>query len=219
MAQPGASESPEGVVEGGMVRCVPILCCLQGSEKCVPTVKVTSAAGQTCVFPLSLEELGQVWEGGEVMWPWVEQRTETDWERARTLFSRLVEFPADAMRSLLDVLKSGRYVGEERVTNKNWKDSISSKPERFDFKTHCSRCDSLLPMCFADFSRKECIKEPLLCVNFGLSCVTKIPTSSAPAESDGNDGNGNVGEREEAIPTGERRRVDGNPPIEYADLV
>ena len=135
MAQVGASESPEGAVEGGAARCVPILYCLQGSEKCVPAVKVTSTAGQTCVFPLSLEELGQVWEGGEAMWPWIERRTETDWERARTLFSRLVEFSADAMRSLLDVLKSGRYVGEERVTNKNWKDSIANKPERFDFKS------------------------------------------------------------------------------------
>ena len=61
-------------------------------------------------------------------------------------------------------------------------------------------------MCFADFEQeRQCIKEPLLCVNFGLSCVTKIPASSASAESNDNDSNGNTGEKEEAI----RRRGKG----------
>ena len=67
--------------DAGTAGCVPILCCLQGGEKCVPAVKVTAATGKVCILPLSREELGQVWEGGEAMWPWIERRAEPDWEK------------------------------------------------------------------------------------------------------------------------------------------
>ena len=75
------------------------------------------------------------------------------------------------MGALMGVLQAGRYDDGERITNKNWKDSISNKPERFTFSVCCSQCDSPLPFCLSDLSRKTGTRDALQCSKFGLTCV------------------------------------------------
>ena len=43
-------------------KCLPILCSLAGSTKCMPGVRVSTAEGLFCVLPLGQTELGVVWK-------------------------------------------------------------------------------------------------------------------------------------------------------------
>ena len=53
--------------------CYPILCALGNKPEYIPAVKIASEDGSFGIFPLSRDELGEVWCSEDDMCPWREK--------------------------------------------------------------------------------------------------------------------------------------------------
>ena len=120
----------------------PILCISRREPQrvIVPAVRCFHPLRKWGIFPVSKEELGDVWDTQESMAPWIEHPLPNRWERAEDEFSRFIEYPIEILSALLRVLRTQMFDDGVPVSWSRWSFSCKNDVDKIGIHKICAIC-------------------------------------------------------------------------------
>ena len=107
-----------------------------------PAIRVApgpSGASQA-FFPLSAQELGEIWSTPGQIDAWECVPLEGGWARTELLFLPLVTYPMELLRALLDVFRHQQYSNRTPLGWRTWHDACRRPSQLLLVPSSCSRC-------------------------------------------------------------------------------
>ena len=121
----------------------PVICTLLPTDENawdIPAVRVQLDRGQWALFPLSLMELGAVWNTPEHIRGWSASRYPHGWDRALEHFKTLVPYPDKFLSLFLHVLRTGTFLDRTPIRLETWQFDCKNDPHKLGAQTRCIRC-------------------------------------------------------------------------------
>ena len=110
----------------------------------VPAVRVTPGphVAETALFPLSREEIGEVWSSVEELKGWDISNVVGGWTRAHLAFRNTVNYPKELLTALLTIFQTQRYSNGQPLSWHTWAAACRRPVDYVQVPGECAQCET-----------------------------------------------------------------------------
>ena len=152
----------------------------------VPAVRMFfHPAGNTiAVYPLSREELGEVWTSPEQLAEWNLVPLPNLWVGAERAFQHLIDYPFEYLQALITVLRTQQFLNGSPLTPLMWSRACKRPSSLMSVDKTCSACDTVRTFAIRTLFTAPSRFPEWKCEQFGYECNVESgePVSTVPPE-------------------------------------
>ena len=169
---PGFSSSRDAVVLVTPVRATPTASQAVAVPYDVPAVRMfLHPSGTTvAVYPLSREELGEVWVRPEQLAEWNLVTLPNLFVGAERIFQQLVDYPFEYLQVLVTVLRTQQFINGTPLTPALWSQACKRQSTMMSVDKTCAACDMVRTFAMRTLFTAPSRLPEWKCLQFGFEC-------------------------------------------------
>ena len=155
-------------------------------EYAVPAIRVTPGKGgaELSVFPLSQEEIGEIWTLPDELALWDLSTVVGGWSRAELKFRPMIAYPYELLKALLTVFQTQKFTNGATLSWTSWSEACRRPSDLIQVVGECAQC--AIPRAFVPRVLWTAPKQlpSWTCECFGVACGEEHPEVITDADKE-----------------------------------